>query len=208
MKTVVCGIDGSPGARSALRVAAVMAARMSARLVAVHVRDRAADGDEMAARLAAAIVADEAPGTGVEVRGATGDVAERLAAIAEAEEALMIVVGARRRGRSRAFLRARSAVGLVGLTDIPVLVAPLPAHSTVTGRGGSAADEDIVGAAAGTVDAKAASSVPVAVAPGVNGGGHGSAGRVRPVRSTVEEQRRLRRRSRLTLRPGWSRGRT
>ncbi len=211
MRTVICGIDGSSGARSALRVAAVLAERMSAQLVAVHVRVQSAGGAETAERIAAAIVAEEVPGSGTEARGATGDVAERLAAIAEAEEALMIVVGARRRGRSRAFLRARSAVGLVGLTDIPVLVAPLSARSTVAGRGGSAMGESMAGSGADSVHAQAAarrSLVPLVVAPDVDRGGQASTDRVRPARTTVEEQRRLRRRSRVALRPGWSRRRS
>lgn len=42
----------------------------------------------------------------VVARGVTGDVTEGLAEVARAEGAGMIVVGARR-GRSRAFLRAR-----------------------------------------------------------------------------------------------------
>jgi nucleotide-binding universal stress UspA family protein len=37
----------------------------------------------------------------------------------------MIVLGARRRGRSGTFLRARCAAELAELTDVPVLVAPL-----------------------------------------------------------------------------------
>ncbi len=211
VNTVICGIDGSPGARSALRVAAVVAERMSAQLVAVHVRDRSAGGAETAERIAAAIVAEEVPDSGAEARGATGDVAERLAAIAESEEALMIVVGARRRGRSRAFLRARSAVGLVGLTDIPVLVAPLSARSTVAGRSGSAMNKNMVGSGAGSVDTQAAarrSLVPLVVAPNVDRGGQASTDHIRPARTTIEEQRRLRRRSRIALRPGWSRHRS
>ncbi len=211
VKTVICGIDGSSGARSALRVAAVLAERMSAQLVAVHVRVQAAGGAETAERIAATIVAEEVPGSGTEARGATGDVAERLAAIAESEEAIMIVVGARRRGRSRAFLRARSAVGLIALTDIPVLVAPLSARSTVAGRDGSAMGESMVGSGADSVDAQAAarrSLVPLVVAPDVDRGGQASTDRVRPARTTVEEQRRLRRRSRVALRPGWSRRRS
>jgi nucleotide-binding universal stress UspA family protein len=207
VKTIICGIDGSSGARSAVRVAAVLAERLSARLVAVHVRDGSSAGGEAADRVAADIVAEEVPNSGTEARGASGDVAECLAAIARSEEALMIVVGARRRGRSRAFLRARSAVGLVGLTDVPVLVAPLPARST---DASPTAGDSLVGAGANSVDAHAAArqpSVPTEVAPDVDrGGGAASADRVRPARTTVEEQRRLRRKARVTLRPTWSRG--
>lgn len=207
MKTIICGVDGSPGARSAVRVAAVLAERLSARLVAVHVRDGSSREGDMADRVAADIIAEEVPDSGAEARGASGDVAECLAAVARSEEALMIVVGARRRGRSRAFLRARSAVGLVGLTDVPVLVAPLPARST---GASPTAGNSTVGPGANSVDAHAAarrSSVSTEVAPVVDrGGGAASTDRVRPARSTVEEQRRLRRKARVSIRPTWSRG--
>jgi nucleotide-binding universal stress UspA family protein len=167
VRTIICGVDGSPGARSAVRVAAVLAGRLSARLVAVHVRDGSSGGGDAAARVAEDVVADEVPDSGAEARGATGDVAECLAAVARSEEALMIVVGARRRGRSRAFLRARSAVGLVGLTDVPVLVAPLPARSP---GAVPAAGDSTAGPGADTRDAHARPATPVR-RPG--GGGTG-----------------------------------
>lgn len=209
MKTIICGIDGSSGARSALRVAAVLAERLSARLVAVHVRDGSSARADTADRVAADVVAEEVPTSGAEACGASGDVAERLAAVARTEEALMIVVGARRRGRSRAFLRARSAVGLVGLTDVPVLVAPLPARLT---DAGPTAGNSMVGSGINSVDVHTGVrqlSVPTEVAPdGDRGVGTASADRVRPARTTVEEQRRLRRMARMSLRPAWSRGRS
>jgi nucleotide-binding universal stress UspA family protein len=124
VKTIVCGIDNSPGARAALRVAAFAAEGIGARLVAVHVLDRLADAGPTAERVAANVLYDEAPDAQAEVRGEVGDVAERLAAVAREEDALMIVLGARSRGRSRTFLRARCAAELSELTDVPVLVAP------------------------------------------------------------------------------------
>jgi nucleotide-binding universal stress UspA family protein len=39
VKTIICGIDGSPSARAALRVAAGLAEGLGARLVAIHVLD-------------------------------------------------------------------------------------------------------------------------------------------------------------------------
>jgi nucleotide-binding universal stress UspA family protein len=36
---IICGIDGSPSARAALRVAAGLAEGLGARLVAIHVLD-------------------------------------------------------------------------------------------------------------------------------------------------------------------------
>lgn len=121
MNTIVCGVDGSAGAREAVRVSAALARRLDARLVAVHVLDRPQAGAES---VAAKILAEEAPGVAGEARVEVGDVAERLAAAARAADALMIVLGARRRGRSRAFLRARSVTGLASMTGVPVLVAP------------------------------------------------------------------------------------
>jgi nucleotide-binding universal stress UspA family protein len=141
MKTIVCGVDGSPGARAALRVAASLADELDARLVAVHVLDRLADVGPSAARVAAGVLYDEAPDARAEARGEIGDVAERLAAVARDEDALMIVLGARSRGRSRTFLRARCAAELAELTHVPVLVAPLqlaadPTPPQLSTRGG------------------------------------------------------------------------
>jgi nucleotide-binding universal stress UspA family protein len=142
MKTIVCGVDGSPGARAALRVAARLAEELGARLVAVHVLDRLADVGPTAERVAANVLYDEAPDAHAEARGEVGDVAERLAAAARDEGALMVVLGARSRGRSRTFLRARCAAELSELTAIPVLVAPLqlvadPSLGQLTTLGGT-----------------------------------------------------------------------
>jgi hypothetical protein len=53
----------------------------------------------------------------------------------------MIVLGARSRGRSRTFLRARCAGELAELTEVPIFVAPLqlaadPVLLQVTTQGG------------------------------------------------------------------------
>jgi nucleotide-binding universal stress UspA family protein len=141
MNTIVCGVDGSPGARAALRVAARLAEELGARLVAVHVLDRLADVGTTAERVAANVLYDEAPDACAEARGEVGDVAGRLAAAAHDEDALMIVLGARSRGRSRTFLRTRCAAEVSELTDIPVLVAPLqlvadPTLDQLTTQGG------------------------------------------------------------------------
>lgn len=125
MKTIVCGVDGSPGGRAAVRVAAVLAEAIGARLVAVHVLDRLADVGPTAERVAAKVLYEEVPDAGAEPRGEVGDVAERLAAVARDEEATLIVLGARSRGRSRRHLRARAAAELAELTSVPILVAPL-----------------------------------------------------------------------------------
>jgi len=142
MRTIICGVDRSPGARVALRVAAGLATELDARLVAVHVLDRVADIEASAERTAANLLYDEIPDIAAEARGEVGDVAERLAAVARDEDAMMIVLGARSRGRSRSFLRARCAGELGELTSAPVLVAlqlaamPTTPSNTATIRGG------------------------------------------------------------------------
>jgi nucleotide-binding universal stress UspA family protein len=142
MKTIVCGVDASPGGRAALRVASTVAGQLGARIVAVHVLDRLADAGPTAERVAEGLLYDEAPDARAEARGEVGDVAERLAAVARDEDALLIVLGARSRGRSRTFLRARCAAELAELTDVPIVVAPLqlaaePALPLLTTQGGS-----------------------------------------------------------------------
>jgi nucleotide-binding universal stress UspA family protein len=115
-----------------VRLAASLAARFGARLVAVHVLDRLTTGSRTAERVAAEVLYDEVPDAGAEARGEIGDVAERLAAVAHREAAAMIVLGARSRGRSRSFLRTRCAVELAERTNVPVVVAPLQSASTPT----------------------------------------------------------------------------
>jgi K+-sensing histidine kinase KdpD len=134
MKTIVCGVDGSPGARSAVRIAAALADAIGARLVAVHVLDRLADVGAEAEQVAASVLYDEVADAGAVARGEIGDVAERLAAVARDEEATLIVLGARSRGRSRTYLRARCAAELAELTEVPILIAPLQLAALATYR--------------------------------------------------------------------------
>jgi len=126
-----------------VRLAASLAARFGARLVAVHVLDRLTTGSQTAERVAAEVLYDEVPDAGAEARGEIGDVAERLAAVAHREAAAMIVLGARSRGRSRSFLRTRCAAELAERTNVPVVVAPLQSASAPTAI--QAADERRMG---------------------------------------------------------------
>jgi len=141
MNTIVCGVDGSPGARAALRVAATLAEVMDARLVAVHVLDRLIGGVGSAERIADEILYDELPDGFAEARGEVGDVAERLAAVAREEHADLIVVGARSRGRSGTYLRARCAAELAELTTVPIIVAPWQRAALGPQRSGLRAEE-------------------------------------------------------------------
>ena len=70
-------------------------------------------------------------------------VAERLAAIAGEEDATMIVLGARSRGRSRASVRTRCAAELAELTAIPVLIAPLQLAALAPRRGPRVNEQEV-----------------------------------------------------------------
>jgi nucleotide-binding universal stress UspA family protein len=117
-RSVACGVDGSAESKTAVAVAARLATSLGAKLVLAHVIDaRAADRvpvlsggvvgpsgpglhTEEHGRTAAALVAQSAVAAvdGVECRVAVGFTADRLADLAEEEQAELLVVGSRGRG--------------------------------------------------------------------------------------------------------------
>jgi nucleotide-binding universal stress UspA family protein len=136
VETIICGIDGSPGARLALRVATEFAEVLGLRVVAVHVAERLGD-DHMpdaalailhlrgnAERLLANVLYDEELVGRVDVRAEVGNVAERLAAVAAEERALLILLGSRSKGKARKFLRSRLAGETLRRSSVPVIVVP------------------------------------------------------------------------------------
>jgi nucleotide-binding universal stress UspA family protein len=136
VETIICGIDGSPGARLALRVATEIAEALGLRVVAVHVAD-GFDGDQepdetpailrmrgTAERLLANVLYDEQLVGRADVRAEVGNVAERLAAVAAEERALLILLGSRSKGKARTFLRSRLAEETLRKSSVPVIVVP------------------------------------------------------------------------------------
>jgi nucleotide-binding universal stress UspA family protein len=136
MRTIVCGIDASPAARSALRVATELAEVLRLRVVAVHVADNFGGDQKLnaphailrvrgnAERLLANVLYDEQLVGLLDWRAEVGNVAERLAAVAADERALLILLGARSRGKARTFLRSRLAGEIVRKSSVPVMVVP------------------------------------------------------------------------------------
>jgi nucleotide-binding universal stress UspA family protein len=142
--SIVCGVDGSVGARAALAVAAELAERLRARLVLAYVADQLPSStaagplaamsrpalmtltkemNEVGARL----VAEMARAAGVddvEQRVLSGMAAERLADLADEEAADMIVVGSRGRGSFKATFLGSVSSDLIGVARCPVLVVP------------------------------------------------------------------------------------
>lgn len=150
--SVVCGVDGSAYSQAALQVAARLADRLQLRLVVAHVAEAAfipyaaaapfggQTGryaaieevelqEENAARLLEELVA--AAGLfGVERRAGVGVPAERLAAVADEENAELIVVGSRGRGALKSAFLGSVSSALVGVARCPVLIVPPGATQT------------------------------------------------------------------------------
>ena len=147
-RSIMCGVDGSPDSQAAVGVAARLAERFDARLVLAHVAEvpvapyaavggmgasRIAlqpktlatrdDLEEAGARLLEQIVADHGLGE-AERRVVVGFPAERLADLADDEDAELIVVGSRGRGRFRAAFLGSVSNTLVGVARCPVLIVP------------------------------------------------------------------------------------
>jgi nucleotide-binding universal stress UspA family protein len=134
-KAIVCGVDGSADSSAALAVAARLAERVGARLVLANVVEHvpspyatvgAIDGYS-AARPAARLLetmAERADAESAEKRVVIGFAAERLADLADEENAELIVVGSRGRGALKAAFLGSVATSLIGVARVPVLVVP------------------------------------------------------------------------------------
>jgi nucleotide-binding universal stress UspA family protein len=129
---IVCGINDSPGALEALRVARTLSAQFDARLVLAHVAGGFSSAvDESLttgqARKGGALILERAArenGVQAEQRLEVGEPAEGLARIASEEAASLIVVGSSRQGRLRPRLRSTLAGTLAAAAPCPVVIVP------------------------------------------------------------------------------------
>jgi nucleotide-binding universal stress UspA family protein len=155
-RAVVCGVDGSPGARVALRTAARFARELGARLVVVHVvqPQPPAPGIGPTARQLAGVPVDDLLAGGKAVldrileeeqlhdarpRVVLGFAADRLADVADEEAAELIVVGSRGRGPFKAAFLGSVSTDVVAVARCPVLVVPAAAATAGDPEGRSAA---------------------------------------------------------------------
>jgi nucleotide-binding universal stress UspA family protein len=138
--SILCGVDGSPDSQAALRVATRLSEQLGARLVIAHVVQpeqlRPVGGGPLPVLMppfGAGIDAGQklleqllvAHGlVDVDRRGGTGVPADRLADLADEEDAVMIVVGSRGRGAFRAAFLGSVSNELIGVARCPVLVVP------------------------------------------------------------------------------------
>jgi len=153
-RSIICGVDGSGDSQAALAVAIDLAARLRLRLIMANVVEpiraphsaaasvgigairqplhQATDLQEGAAQellgeLSAALGLEQA-----DQRVVVGYAAERLADLADEEDAQMIVVGSRGRGAFRAAFLGSVSTSLVGVARCPVLVVPPAAANRVS----------------------------------------------------------------------------
>lgn len=141
--SIMCGVDGSPDSQAALKVAANLADRLDRRLVLAHVAELAhmpyaaaapfggmggtmavkseIELDEEAGERLLEQVAIDASLIDADRRVAVGFPAERLAELADEENAELIVVGSRGRGAFKAAFLGSVSSSLVGIARCPVL---------------------------------------------------------------------------------------
>lgn len=133
---IVCGIDGSPGAREGARTAAKLSQGLGLPLQLVHVvrvrapghlnaytahaseREQLREGARCLREIACEF------GLRAEHRLEVGNPAERLGQIAEDERAAMLVVGSRGRGALRAAVLGSVSRELAARASCPVIVVP------------------------------------------------------------------------------------
>jgi nucleotide-binding universal stress UspA family protein len=129
MATIVCGVDGSPGAGEAVRVAARLSKALGLRLVLAHVAP-SRDGlhgiaaQDRAVMLLERVAREQGLNGDADRRAEVGDRATRLALIAAEEAATLIVVGFGNEGRRLRSLRAGLIAELCGTASCPVLIVP------------------------------------------------------------------------------------
>jgi nucleotide-binding universal stress UspA family protein len=137
--SIVCGVDGSVESRVALRVAAQLSGQLGLRLVVAHVSQASVVSpaygtgivveppgpDEVRATRAflEQVTLEEGLGDAA-LRPLHGIPAERLADLADEEEAGLIVVGSRGRGAFKAAFLGSVSMDLIGVARCPVLVVP------------------------------------------------------------------------------------
>ena len=144
--SIICGIDGSADSQAALTLAEQLASRLGTRLVLAHVVELAhmpyaaaapfgggavrmavteeIDSQKEAAELLLEQVAVAAGLADAEHRVAVGLPSERLADLADEEEAELIVVGSRGRGAFKAAFLGSVSNSLVGVARCPVVIVP------------------------------------------------------------------------------------
>jgi nucleotide-binding universal stress UspA family protein len=142
-RSIVCGVDGSADSQAALAVATDLTEHLRLRLIMANVVEPVPAASVPAGSLggpmprplrpttyqqevaAAELLVELSTAMGLEQadrRVVVGYAAERLADLADEEDARMIVVGSRGRGAFKAAFLGRVSTNLIGVSRCPVLV--------------------------------------------------------------------------------------
>jgi nucleotide-binding universal stress UspA family protein len=144
--SIICGVDGSADSQAALEVAIELSNRLGTTLILAHVAEVAhvpyaavypfgatpglaalaeeSESQEEAASRLLQRVAFDAGLAEAERRVAIGHPAERLAELADEEDAELLVVGSRGRGALKAAFLGSVSSSLLGIARCPVLIVP------------------------------------------------------------------------------------
>jgi nucleotide-binding universal stress UspA family protein len=145
-RSIICGVDGSPDSQAALEVAARLADRLGSTLILTHVAEpeyvpyaaaypfggtsgpiavaKEVESEEEAAARLLELLAVDAGLADAEKRVAIGHPAERLAELADEEDAELIVIGSRGQGALKSAFLGSVSYNLVGIARCPVLIVP------------------------------------------------------------------------------------
>jgi nucleotide-binding universal stress UspA family protein len=131
MGTLVCGIEDSPEAAEALRVAGRLSHDAGLRLVVVHVADATwpgagsrMDAQQRGRQLVDRVLAKQPLGRAVDTRVEVGPPAQELARVAAEEAATLILVGSPSHHCWPHRLQGKVTAELAATADCPVAVVP------------------------------------------------------------------------------------
>ncbi len=142
--TIVCGVDHSPGARTAAAIASGLAGRLGLRLLLVHAVPLPLPARELGvapptsfvavdqmreagATLLEEVAAELGGGAGVDRQVQIGGAAEVIASAAEDARAELVVVGSRGLGSVSAVLLGSVSLSLAARGPCPALIVPAAA---------------------------------------------------------------------------------
>ena len=144
MQAIVCAVDQSDTTDDVVRVAQALATALRGRLVLVHVapsteapgvsaapagQERLREEELADARTLLQHVAGRLDAGDAEQRAELGPPADRIVAIAEEENAALVVIGSRGRGDVKSALLGSVSHGVLSRATCPVVIVPPGAPS-------------------------------------------------------------------------------
>ena len=139
MRAIVCAVDESDAIDDVVRVAQALASALRGRLVLVHVappteapgvsaapagQERLREEELADARALLEGVARRLDAGDAEQRAEVGSPADRIVAIADEEDAALVVIGSRGRGDVKSALLGSVSHGVASKATCPVVIVP------------------------------------------------------------------------------------